>query len=266
MGQIVYGMIAPHPPLLIPDIGGRRIRAIEKTKNALDHASAALTSYSPDAAIFFSPHGRVSHSTVNVYSNKSFEGNFSMFGLPSIQYQANGDSALAEAIVSFAREADFPASLVREHNLDHGVMVPLHFIQDAGYKGSILPVAIALLSLKKLFEFGQILARAVESNEKKVALIASADLSHRLTFDAPAGYSPQGKIFDQKLTKLVSDNDVKGLINFDQDLAEEAGQDALWSIAILLGAIEGKNFKLELLSYEGPFGVGYMVAQCLPAL
>ena len=91
-------------------------------------------------------------------------------------------------------------------------------------------------------------------------LATVADMSHRLTEDAPAGYSPQGKVFDEKLVGLVKNYDVEGIMNFDPDLAEEAGQDALWSIAILLGALEGKKVKPEVLSYEGPFGVGYMIA------
>ena len=79
-----------------------------------------------------------------------------------------------------------------------------------------------------------------------------------------SGFSPRGKEFDEQLVKLVENYDVNGILNFDEELAEEAGQDALWSIAILLGALAGKIVKPEILSYEGPFGVGYMVAALEP--
>ena len=78
--------------------------------------------------------------------------------------------------------------------------------------------------------------------------------------DAPSGYSPKGKEFDDKLVELVRNYDVEGILKFDPELAEAAGQDALWSIAIMLGALDGKKVKPEVLSYEGPFGVGYMIA------
>jgi aromatic ring-opening dioxygenase LigB subunit len=97
-----------------------------------------------------------------------------------------------------------------------------------------------------------------------VAIIASADMSHRLTPDAPAGFSPRGKEFDEKLVELIRNYDVPGLLDFDPGLADEAGQDALWSIAILFGALAGQKVKHELLSYEGPFGVGYMTATFEP--
>ena len=63
---------------------------------------------------------------------------------------------------------------------------------------------------------------------------------------------------------MVKNYDVKGILGFDDALADEAGQDALWSIAILLGALDGLKVKHEVLSYEGPFGVGYMVASFEP--
>jgi AmmeMemoRadiSam system protein B len=148
--------------------------------------------------------------------------------------------------------------------LDHGALVPLYFPQAAGIKKPVLPMAIAFMPLPKLFEFGKSLASTVKRMKRKVAVIASADMSHRLTPDAPAGYSPRGKEFDEKLVELVKNYDVNGILNFDPALAEEAGQDALWSIAVLLGALDGLKVKHEVLSYEGPFGVGYMVAAFEP--
>ena len=47
----------------------------------------------------------------------------------------------------------------------------------------------------------------------------------------------------------------------DKNLIEEAGECGYKSIIILLGALSlVPNFKFEILSYEGPFGVGYLVA------
>ena len=64
-----------------------------------------------------------------------------------------------------------------------------------------------------------------------------------------------------KIVDLIKKYDVKKILDFPVGLASSAGQDALWSIALLLGAIDGINLKQEVLSYEGPFGVGYMVAK-----
>jgi hypothetical protein len=47
---------------------------------------------------------------------------------------------------------------------------------------------------------------------------------------------------------------------FDMDFCDNAAECGLRSFIIMAGALDGKAVKSELLSYEGPFGVGYAVA------
>ncbi|MFA4844886.1 MAG: AmmeMemoRadiSam system protein B [Candidatus Margulisiibacteriota bacterium] len=254
--SIVYGAILPHPPILIPQIGRDRIKVADQSQRALTEISRRMAGMSFDTIVVITPHGEVGQASVPVYTSHIFEGSFAQFGQSKPLYTFKGDPELGLAIVK-----DSPlASACPETLLDHGVLVPLSYPQAAGIKKPILPIAIAFLPLSKLFAFGQSLARTADRLGRKVLLIASADMSHRLTPDAPSGYSPRGKEFDEKLVELVRNYDVPGILKFDPDLAEEAGQDALWSIAILLGALDGQKVKPEVLSYEGPFGVGYMIA------
>ena len=100
----------------------------------------------------------------------------------------------------------------------------------------------------------------LSEKNKKIAVIASGDLSHCVTKDAPAGYSPRGKEFDEKLVELITNKNITGILKIDQGLIEEAGECGLRSIMILLGLLERINYTPEILSYEAPFGVGYLVA------
>mgnify|MGYP000684070500 CR=1 FL=1 len=261
MGKINFGIISPHPPLLIPEIGGSRIAEVAKTKKSLEMVSKRLTELDPDTIVFFTPHGDISYYEINIYDSLSFEGNFGQFGLENIVYKAKGDPAFARYIAKTALAYDIPCKNTDEQFLDHGIMVPLHFIKQAGAEKEIIPIAISFFGLDQLYEFGAALQNAVSKSDKKVAVVASADMSHRLFKGAPSGYNPNGKIFDDKLVELVGKNDVEGILGFDMELAEAAGQDAIWSIAMLLGALNNIDAKCEVLSYEGPFGVGYMVAK-----
>jgi aromatic ring-opening dioxygenase LigB subunit len=254
--SIVYGAIMPHPPILVPSIGGKRLKEAEKSKKALEELSQRMKEKKFDTVVVITPHGEVGQASVPVYTGHIFEGNFASFGQPKPSFAFKGDPELGLAVVRDTHLANAcPESL-----LDHGVLVPLYYPSAAGIKKPVLPIAIGFLPLSKLYEFGRSLAKTADRLGRKILVIASADMSHRLTQDAPSGYSPQGKVFDAKLVEMVKNYDVKGILNFDADLAEEAGQDALWSIAILLGALDGKKVKTDVLSYEGPFGVGYMVA------
>jgi len=256
MGEIVFGSIMPHPPILVPDIGRGQIKEAARSKKALESISRRIKGKNFDTLIVITPHGEVGRASVPVYIGHVFEGSFSAFGMAKPIFNFKGDPELGLSIV---KDSEL-ASSCPETLLDHGLLVPLYYPQAAGVKNAILPIGIGFMPLPKLFEFGKSLAETVKKSNKKVAIIASADMSHRLTPDAPAGYSPRGKVFDEKLVKLVENYDVKGILEFDPALAEEAGQDALWSISILLGALDGLKIKPEVISYEGPFGVGYMVA------
>ena len=77
---------------------------------------------------------------------------------------------------------------------------------------------------------------------------------------APAGYDPLGQVFDQKLVDALRAYDREAVLNLDRDLVARAGECGLRSIVILLGALEGLQVTPKVLSYEGPFGVGYLVA------
>ncbi|MBP2667335.1 MAG: hpcB, partial [Firmicutes bacterium] len=50
------------------------------------------------------------------------------------------------------------------------------------------------------------------------------------------------------------------LFNIEPDLVEEAGECGLRPLFFLMGTLDGMDAESEILSYEGPFGVGYGVA------
>ena len=261
MGKILYGMTSPHPPLLVPQIGGGRIKDVEKTKKSLEQCCKKVRSLKPDTIIMITPHGETSLTTPHIYTGHVFEGDLSAFGASRVRISRKGDPELGLRILKESQAANILTAGIQESFLDHGIMVPLYYLNAAGVNVPILPIAISFSPLSELFKFGNIIKAAVQASGKNAVIVASADMSHRLTADAPSGYDPNGKIFDEKLVDLVSKNDVTGMIGFDRGLAEQAGQDALGSIAILLGAIDGSGFKSNVMSYEGPFGVGYMVAE-----
>jgi aromatic ring-opening dioxygenase LigB subunit len=266
MNSIAFAAIMPHPPIILPEIGKEQLKKAEKTKAALEALAARIKAEKLDTLIVITPHGETGQAGVPVYTAHVFEGNFGAFGYPKISFSLKGNPKLALSLVKKAQDKGAGVFSTSETLLDHGVLVPLYYPIKAGFKGNIVPIGIAFQKLSSLFNFGKVLGEAISASETlpggsgKVGIIASSDMSHRLTKDSPSGYHPSGKTFDDKLVSLVSANDVKGILNFDEDLAEEAGQDALWSIAILLGALDGTGKKANVLSYEGPYGVGYLVA------
>lgn len=90
--------------------------------------------------------------------------------------------------------------------------------------------------------------------------MGSGDLSHKLKEDGPYGFAPEGPVFDRTVTGLFDEGDLEGLFSIDAAFREAAAECGLGSFQIMAGALDGVPATHELLSYEGPFGVGYAVA------
>ncbi len=260
--SVVYGAIVPHPPILIPQIGGSKLKEADRSRKAYLELGKRLKAIEKefDTVVVITPHGEVGQTAVHPYTSHVFEGHFGYFNLPKPVFKFRGDPELGNAAVKEAHKRDLNGAPIAESFLDHGALVPLAYLAEAGIKKPILPIAIAITGLRELYEFGKVLRLAAEGLGRNIVVIGSADMSHRLTPDAPAGFDPSGQKFDEKLVQLIKDYDVEGVLDFDPALAEKSGQDALWSIAILLGSLDGLEVEHEVLSYEGPFGVGYMIA------
>jgi len=262
---IVYGAVMPHPPVIIPAVGGTRVKEVIKTKKALEEVGKRLKAKEIDTVVIITPHGNVSQISIPVYVNHIFEGNLGYFGADKPVFSFKGDPILGNEIIKEARKQNIDVSQIAETLLDHGVIVPMYYPTLASFKKPIVPIALAFLPYRELYNFGETIRTASDNLGKKVAVIASGDMSHRLTLDAPAGYNPEGKKFDEEIVRLVGENNAEGIMNLDPNLIEAAGECGLRSIIILMGALKGLEVTPEVLSYEGPFGVGYLVARVEPS-
>ena len=268
MGILIAG-VSPHPPMLIPEIGGREIDKIRRTAEALKKLSAEFAACQPETVVFITPHGPMFREAPAVLADEELIGDFSAFRAPGVILRAQNDLELVQALAEESRKEKIEVIQLRrgeqglsqaELSLDHGVTVPLYFMQEAGTAQRCMAVTFAPLPFDDLFCFGQALQRAILATGRKAAIVASADLSHRLIRGAPAGYHPRGQEYDALVVDSLAHYQVEKLLTIDQELVSDAGECGLRSLLILLGSLSGLPVQSQLLSYEGPFGVGYPVA------
>ena len=139
---------------------------------------------------------------------------------------------------------------------DWGFEVPLYFLAN-NFGGRIEKILTGLEPPRFYFEKGT----KFPMPNSKIALIASGDLSHCLKEDGPYGFHPQGPKFDKNLIESLKKKDVANFLKLDE-IYPEAGECGLRSFSFVLGILEAAkiNWQPEILSYEAPFGVGYLVA------
>ncbi|NLK07468.1 MAG: AmmeMemoRadiSam system protein A [Firmicutes bacterium] len=267
-GEVVMGALTPHPALLIPEIGKEALAKVKSTVMAMQRLARAVKELEPDVVIVVSPHGPLLADGIGVRSEKVLQGDFGQFGASHIKLNFTNDLELFETLFDIGKTKDYPLREVNSSGgknsgwppeLDYATLVPLYYLQEAGVRASLLSVGVGFLSIPQLYEFGRLLRQAVENSRRRAVVIASGDLSHRLTEDAPGGYSPVGRLFDEKLWHLLENADVKGLLNLDDAFIREAGECGYRPLVMILGCWESCKLAALPLSYEGPFGVGYGV-------
>ena len=267
--MLSFASICPHPPIIVPTIGGKELNKTDKTVGAMKKLAEDFCLARPETIIVISPHGPVQHGRMTINASKELKGDFTQFGDFKTTLFFKNNLEMVSAIKEAALKNGVPVGSVDISQLDYGSLVPLYYLTQNHYSAKLIPIAFSFLDFQTHFHFGQAIGEVIGKRDekrdkkidKKIAVIASGDLSHRLTPDAPAGYSPSGKEFDEKLIALLKKNDPEGILNLNPDLIEEAGECGLRSIIILLGVLSGLRHNFEILSYEAPFGVGYLVAK-----
>ncbi|HLB95848.1 MAG TPA: class III extradiol dioxygenase subunit B-like domain-containing protein [Patescibacteria group bacterium] len=259
-----FAAISPHPPIIIPEIGQSELAKVEQTVRAMKKLSQRFLEAEIETLLVISPHMLIYPDRFSIAGMKKLFGTFASFNAPDLIMEFENNLELAQKIGNSSRGEKIETLLYDNggefFELDHGVMVPLFYLakdQEFGFK--ILPCAYSELSCAKHFAFGQILGNVVKSFPGRVGLVASGDLSHRLNLGRKSEINP-GRDFDQKIVNDLKEGKVQDILYYDEDFVEAAGECGYRSILILLGALDSLGLKPEILSYEGPFGVGYLVA------
>lgn len=199
--MLTFGVVSPHPPLILPEIGGKDIGKVKKTTSALETAAKKLAETKPERVVIISPHP------------------------------------------------------------EYGYEVPLYYLgKGLAPDVEVEKILVTNPSYEYYFELGKRYGKEIGKSDKRTAVIASGDLSHVLKPDGPYGYHPAGPMLDKLIVKAIRERDVTLLLRLNSVFLEDGAECGLRSILFLFGVFDGENYATELLSYEGPFGVGYMVA------
>lgn len=270
MGKLLKTYLMPHPPIMVHEVGRGSEREVQNTIDGALRVADEVNELKPDTIIILvPPHGPAFSDAMAINTDSVLKGSLSNFNAPGVSFEFQLDTHLTDLIMRQSVSNNIPVAPIDSHmakryriqdRLDHGSIVPLYFIKSRYSSFKLVHITYGLLSNEELYHFGRIIREAVDKCDGNVVFIASGDLSHRLTYDAPAGYTPQGKVFDEKIVKLLEVPDIEGIMDMDRELIESAGECGYRSIICAMGTLDGFKAKGEVYSYEGPFGVGYCIA------
>ena len=260
--SILGAVVVPHPPIILPEIGHGEEQKISSTINAYKEIARRIVELEPETIIITSPHSIMYADYFHISPGVSASGNLIQFRAGQVSLSINYDVDLAKKISDYSSEENIPAGTLGERNpaLDHGTIIPLRFLQQAGLdfdKVKFLRIGLSGLSAKVHYHFGQAIAKAADELGRKIFFLASGDLSHKLKSDGPYGYVEEGPLFDSEVMENLSSADFFSLLTMDDKICSRAAECGLRSFWIMSGALDRLNVRAEKLSYQGTFGVGY---------
>ena len=262
---MISGWLVPHPPLIFPEVGRGRQNEIADTIEAYRSMAAEIAAQAPDSIVIVTPHSHMYADYIHISPGRGAEGDMKSFGAGGVNIQAEYDEEFVEtlSLECAAEGLDAGTKGERDSSLDHATSIPVRFLNDALEGPGTLKYircGVSGMALSDHYRFGQMIERTSELLGRKTVVVASGDLSHRLSDDGPYGFSPEGPVFDDMICEVAKDADFSRLLEADGGFCEKAGECGHRPLVVMAGALDRKAVKSKLYSYEGPFGVGYAIA------
>ena len=255
-----FAAIAPHPPIIVPEVGQKEDKIkTALTIQAMKKLGFAFNRAEIDTLIVVSPHTLSYPDQFSIIGMKKLFGSFLEFGSPETILEFQNDLEFAHDLHEKAERDNIPTLLYDNgaefFEMDNGLMVPLYYLratQESSFK--VVPIAYSGLDRGSHFAFGQTIKEVAKNYPGRVGILASGDLSHQLI------QRPETKQFDEILIKDIKENKTENILYYDDEMVDNWFECGYRSILVLLGALDGQNSQPEVFSYEGPFGIGYLVA------
>jgi AmmeMemoRadiSam system protein B len=261
MDNTLMTAIYPHPPIMIPEVGKGELPKVEKTINAAKKLSSRIVEANPETIIIVTPHSYLNHRFFNVYVDDVLTGDFSNFGAPEAKVSFENDIEFIHNLAAQSKDIFGGLSQIPPGTpLDHGSAVPLYYLAHAGYKGKIVVINYTVHGAEEHIMFGSLITKTANLLERKTVFVASGDMSHKLLETAPAGYHPDAHYFDETIAEGISNGKYESIINMSPVLRKKAGECAFNSLMVAMGVVNKQPQHNEVIDYEAPFGVGYLVA------
>lgn len=259
--NITFASICPHPSAALPSVGSDSdIKRAAKTIKAMKSLAGELDTSKPDVIVVISSHMPVNFTSFSIIESPELKGHLHKFGDFKTEIKFDSHPAMVSAIKRICAEERIPLRSFDDPEMDYGTTIPLHFLLRGKPGIKVVPVGVSGLSPMEHVNFGRAITKAAKACKLKVAVVASGELSHRLSPSSPAGYSPKGKEFDLMIVDLLKRGDDDAILEIDPEVLDDSGECGYLPMTVLLGALDGISWKGDVLSYESPFGIGYLVA------
>jgi 3,4-dihydroxyphenylacetate 2,3-dioxygenase len=200
MGEIVLAAKIAHvPSILISErpgpLYGKRADAID----ALKEIGARAKARGADTFLVYDTHW-ISNFGGHMNANPRHRGVYTSHEAPhmiqNMAYDYRGDPEFGDAIAVESKKLglDVLAHRVETLALEYGTIVPMHYMNKDGWARVLSVAAPIFASVDENRRFGEACAMAIAGSDRKVAVLASGSMSHKLVSNDKVGDNQWGQI------------------------------------------------------------------------
>lgn len=266
---VTSAILVPHPPLIISGVTDTDTSDLDSTRRSYLKACQTILDGKPDTIIICTPHNIQYREYFHISPGSHASGSMAEFNVPDVRVDVDYDEEFVAALCQMANEQDLPVSTAGEKDaaLDHATVIPLYFLEQVA--GGPVPAKIVRLSPSGLslldhYRLGQMITQTADKLGRKVAFIASGDLSHVLQEYGPYGFDAVGPGYDRIMIDVLEHGQFNELFSFTEEMRARARECGHRPIVILTGCLDGRDVAIQALSYHDMLGIGYCVCQFVP--
>ncbi len=258
--SFVFAALTPHNPVLVPALAAVDEAVLPKTRSALSLVANHIAAHELDTLFVITPHAEQLPAAFGLNLCPQYSGNFVQFGDLATSLSVPGDMHLAYKTREYI-ETKKPFSVFSQELLDYGTAVVVVTLLGTSSACAVIPISISGASIQEHYEFGMLLRKQADMTSRKVGVVATTHLSHRLDASSPSGAHAAGSEFDSRVQQhLVQKTGAKKLLDLDERLVANAQPCGFPALFVLLGMISQINHKPSIIDYEVAFGIGHITA------
>ncbi len=259
---IIYSAIVPHSPIFLPNLEETARNKVALSIQALTEIRTRLVELNPDTIFVIAPHdeSKKREEQYTFHVPEHYKADFAEFGDIVTKTEYDSDIVLANQIKDKLTQEGIGVTYASDEKLDYSAGVPLEHIAK-GLQVKVLVIHPPGKDLALIFADGSQIQKILQESPKRIVCIASADLSHCLTQEAPLAFNQSGVELDAHIVQWIKTKRSKNFLTISPELIEEVGACGIPSIVLLLGILKQIKHATSLISYEDAVEVGHAVAE-----
>ncbi|MAG11325.1 MAG: AmmeMemoRadiSam system protein B [Parcubacteria group bacterium] len=253
-----FAAVVPHSPLLHKVIGKKAVGDFDDTLKSLKKVKKELYIAQLDTLFILSPHGPQRAHSFTISGHPELHIDLKSFGDLITEGTFKVDTHVVSNIREAGKKEEVPFMIDGSGECDYAAAIPLLQFKDSMKHTKIIIIRSSQLNARAHIDCGYILKGIAMQSNKRMGVLASADLSHALTTSSPAGFNKSAEKFDKKIQEIIEDANLEDLMNMKQKFVDSAATCSYGPLLMLFGMLNRVKTKTKVLSYEAPHGVGHI--------